>query len=173
MSSRAAWRLETLGYSDVYRYVGGKVDWLANGLPGAGKTADQPRIGALADRQLSTCGVDQRVGEVRHALAGAGRDQDLCVVVNDQGIILGDLRGERLAKAADDALVGEVMNPGPSTYRPNVSVLEMAGHLAETGARRVLVSDADGRLTGLLRREDVDRAAHAPHDGPLLAFDRG
>src|SRR5947209_3912316 len=32
MSSRAAWRLETLGFTTVYRYVAGKIDWMAAGL---------------------------------------------------------------------------------------------------------------------------------------------
>ena len=32
-SKIAAERLETLGYTDVYAYEGGKEDWLAGGLP--------------------------------------------------------------------------------------------------------------------------------------------
>ena len=32
MSPRAAWRLESLGFSHVYDYVAGKIDWLAAGL---------------------------------------------------------------------------------------------------------------------------------------------
>src|SRR2546425_461639 len=37
MSPRAAWRLERLGYGPVHDYVGGKVDWLAAGLPSEGE----------------------------------------------------------------------------------------------------------------------------------------
>ncbi|MDP9404293.1 MAG: rhodanese-like domain-containing protein [Actinomycetota bacterium] len=33
MSPRAAWRLEHLGFAQVYDYVAGKVDWMAAGLP--------------------------------------------------------------------------------------------------------------------------------------------
>jgi CBS domain-containing protein len=162
MSARAAWRLETLGYADVNRYVAGKVDWLANGLPSEGDRASEPRIGALANTDVPTCGLRETVGEVRRRLAGSDGG-DLCVVVNSEKVILGDLRGKALKSAADDALVDDVLNPGTSTYRPNVSVEEMARHLGETRARRVLVSDADGHLLGLLRREDVDRAFHAQH----------
>jgi hypothetical protein len=32
MSPRAACRLETLGFPEVYDYVAGKADWLAHGL---------------------------------------------------------------------------------------------------------------------------------------------
>jgi rhodanese-related sulfurtransferase len=36
MSPRAAARLATLGFTRVYDYAEGKVDWLAHGLPGRG-----------------------------------------------------------------------------------------------------------------------------------------
>ena len=37
MSDRAAWRLESLGFTRVYRYTPGKDGWLAMGLP-SGRT---------------------------------------------------------------------------------------------------------------------------------------
>jgi len=108
---------------------------------------------------VATCRLGTRVGEI-HA--------DLCVVVDDAGIVLGDLRGKAL-RASPETLVDDVLNPAPSTYRPNVSVAEMASELAKTGAQRVLVSDADGHLIGLLRRDDVLHAQHG--GGPVLAFE--
>src|SRR6266511_4403171 len=33
MSPRAAWRLESMGFAEVYDYVAGKADWGAAGLP--------------------------------------------------------------------------------------------------------------------------------------------
>ena len=96
---------------------------------------------------------------------------DLCVVVNDAGVVLGDLRGKAL-KEHPEARVEDVMNPAPSTYRPNVSVHVMAHELAKSKARRVLVSDGDGRLIGWLTREDVEKALEgqsARGDGPVLA----
>jgi rhodanese-related sulfurtransferase len=48
---------------------------------------------------------------------------------------------------------------------------EHAEHLAETNAQRVLVTDADGHLIRLLRRDDVEHALHtAVANGPLLAL---
>ena len=88
------------------------------------------------------------------------------MVVNDERIVLGDLRGKAL-KADPRTPVEDVMNPGPSTYRPNVSVTQMAHHMVKSGARRVLVSDADGRLLGWLTFQDVvdaldrQRSAHS------------
>ncbi len=173
MSARAAWRLETLGYSEVYRYTAGKVDWLASGLPTEGEHARESRVGGLARGDLATCHLDQRVGDV-------DRRDGLCIVVNEEGVVLGDLRGEAL-EVDPRTPVEEVMNPGPVTYRPDVSVRELAHELIDSGARRVLISDSDGRLIGLVRREDVfealdehrhghDRTAHVHQaDGPVLA----
>jgi hypothetical protein len=42
MSARAAWRLEELGFRQVYDYVPSKIDWFANGLPREGKAAEIP-----------------------------------------------------------------------------------------------------------------------------------
>ena len=36
MSPRAACRLESLGFGEVYDYVAGKLDWMAAGLPTEG-----------------------------------------------------------------------------------------------------------------------------------------
>jgi CBS domain-containing protein len=141
----------------VYRYVAGKVDWLANGLPSEGTAAHEPRIGALIIKNIPTCGLDERSGDIRRKLEHS--PWDLCAVINAQGIILGDLRGKALADSPTDCPVGQVMNPGPSSYRPNVSVREMREHLTRTGARRVWVADSDGRLLGLLCKESLWQSA--------------
>jgi CBS domain-containing protein len=164
MSARAACRLETLGYRSVYRYLEGKEDWLANGLPSEGLQAGEPRIGSLVLEDVPRC----RIGQ---ALAELDLSSDLYVVVNEDEVVLGDLRGKAL-RADPSTRVEEAMNPGPVTYRPNTSVHEMAHYLVDNDARRVLVTDADGRLIGLLRAEDVDRVQHPRRsgaNGPVLA----
>ena len=57
MSSRAAWRLESLGFGDVYEYVDGKLDWMAAGLPTEGTNNDQPRAGDVARKDAPVCGL--------------------------------------------------------------------------------------------------------------------
>jgi CBS domain-containing protein len=148
----------------VHRYHAGKVDWLSAGLPSEGTLAGELRIGAIAHRDTPTCRLDQRIGDLR--VSG-----DLCVVVNDAGVVLGDLRGKAL-RADPDTRIADAMNPAPSTYRPNISVHEMAHELLESGAQRVLVTDCDGRLIGWLSRSDVEAALEAQRqrpDGPILA----
>jgi len=90
---------------------------------------------------------------------------DLCVVLNDQRIVLGVLRGHALL-ADPESRAEEVMDAGPVTYRPNVLVSEMAKHFEQTGAKRVLATTSDGELVGLLCHEDL-------HNGPVLASPAG
>src|SRR5712691_6405763 len=65
MSPRAAWRLDSFGFADVYDYTAGKLDWLAAGLPTEGTNAQHPRAGDIARKEAPTCAPEDRLGEVR------------------------------------------------------------------------------------------------------------
>lgn len=52
---------------------------------------------------------------------------------------------------ADEALVCEVMEEGPSTYRLHVPATEMAERLTEHPQGRIVVTTLDGRLVGVER----------------------
>jgi len=60
MSPRAAWRLESMGFAEVYDYVAGKADWGAPCLPLEVTAA--PRVGELARRHVPTCRLDEPLG---------------------------------------------------------------------------------------------------------------
>ena len=94
MSPRAAWRLESLGFPTVLDYAPGKADWFASGLPREGRDATIPRVGDLARHDVPTCWLGERVEEVEKRVRAAGGDT--CVVVNDDRIVLGLLRGAAL-----------------------------------------------------------------------------
>ncbi len=154
MSARAAWRLESLGFAEVYRYTAGKADWLASGLPSEGTRANVPRVGDLARRDVPTCGLRDRVGDVRERVRSAG--WDVCIVVNDRNVVLGRLRKEALD--ADPATSAEqIMEEGPTTYRPNQPAEETARYLAERKVASVMVTTSDGELIGPFYRDDVDQ----------------
>ena len=157
MSPRAAWRLESLGFREVYDFVPGKVDWIAHGLPIEGIDAGKPTAGRLARRDVATCSVDETVGVARGRAAGRG---DVCVVVNDQLVVFGILREKELAHP-DDAVVGTVMRPGPSTFRPHVAAKEMSEYMSKHDMGSAPITTADGRLVGVLFRDVVARAAHS------------
>ncbi len=94
MSARAASRLETLGFSHVYRYQPGKADWFAAGLPREGEEAHTPRVADVARRDVPTCRIDERVGAVRDRVRAG--NWDVCVVVDEQRVVLGLVRAEAL-----------------------------------------------------------------------------
>jgi CBS domain-containing protein len=154
MSPRAAWRLESLGFGDVYDYVAGKLDWMAAGLPTEGTNAGRPRAGGVARKDVPTCGLKERLGAVRDRVRELG--WDAVVVVNDQRVVLGLLRSKELG-VDPDLLIEQAMRPGPSTFRPFVSIEEMARFLVEHKLESSPVTTSDGRLVGLLLREDAVR----------------
>ena len=82
---------------------------------------------------------------------------DACVVVSADRVVLGLLRAEQL-RADPEMPVDRVMRPGPSTYRPFVSVAEMGRIMSERDMASSPVTTSDGRLVGLVRRQDVDGA---------------
>jgi len=154
LSPRAAWRLEALGFQHVYDYESGKVDWMAAGLPTEGTNAEKPRAGEVARRDVPTCRLDDRLGDVQERVRAAG--WDACVVVNDERVVLGLLREKELG-ADPDLVVERAMRPGPSTFRPFVSIEEMARFMEEHNLQNSPITTSDGRLVGLLTREDTVR----------------
>jgi CBS domain-containing protein len=152
MNARAAWRLERLGFAQVYRYPAGKADWLAAGLPSEGRNASAPRAGTIA-ADVPTCGPDERVAEA--ALRAREAGSDLCVVVNDERVVLGRLRGGALDEGSD-AVVEDVMEEGPTTTRANSELLPLATRLHDHDVASILVTDPDGRLIGVAHRDDAD-----------------
>jgi rhodanese-related sulfurtransferase len=156
VSPRAAWRLVGLGFTDVVDYPAGKYDWAAAGLPTEGTAAEQPRLAGLAHTDAPTCAVSETVGQARDRARAAGWER--CWVVNEERIVLGQLREKELAldpsTRAEDAMLS-----GPSTFRPNVSVLEMRETLQKGDLRFVPVTTNEGRLIGVTTREEVERAA--------------
>src|ERR671931_2661247 len=141
MSPRAAWRLESLGFREVYEYRGGKADWLAAGLPTEGRGSQTLRIGAYVRTDAPTCRLDERVGDVAARVSAQG--WDMCLVVNDRGILLGRLNRKELRADADQR-IEQVVRPGPSTYRPDVSATEMRHVMTHKGIGALPVTTGDG-----------------------------
>ena len=159
MSPRAAWRLEELGFTDVYDYVGSKEDWFANGLPREGTSTAVPWTGDLA-HEAPTCVPDERVGDLRERVTGSGFD--LCVVLNEERVVLGAIRGDALAKNPD-AAVGEVMDRGPKTQRPNTPVEDLLASSASYGVKSWIVTTPHGVYLGMFTRDEAERVlAEAP-----------
>jgi len=155
MSPRAAWRLERLGFREVYDFVPGKTAWLAMGWTREGTAAAVPNAGEVARRGTPTCALDSRVGDVREEVLAVGRH--VCIVVNDAGIVEGRLRG-RVLEETPDATAEEAMEVGPTTIRPNEPLEPLVERMSRRGVRTIVVSDLKGRLVGILYREDAEEA---------------
>src|SRR5829696_10387105 len=154
MSARAAWRLESLGFTRVYRYSPGKDGWLAMGLPSEGPEAATPRAGDVADRDSPTCAPHDRLGDVRDRLAESGETS--CIVVSDQRVVLGRVRGEALDGDAEQ-MVEAVMEAGPTTVRPSAPLEALIARMQKRKTGSIVVTTATGVLFGVLRREDGER----------------
>ena len=141
----------------MHDYVRGKADWAVHGLPLEGRTAGRLRAIDAARKDVPTCGPRERLGDVRARVRAAGHE--MCVVVNERGIVLGRLRAK--AWAGDpDKTVEDVMELGPPTARPDAFLHEVIERLRKVGSLLVTWygSEEDGgRFVGVLFREDVER----------------
>ncbi len=147
MSPRAAWRLEAFGYGPVYDYVAGKADWLAAGLPTAGDRPHPPRVGEVMKRATCTSAPDAPVGDVAARMDRDGAE--VCVVVNDHGVVQGRLRRERI-DPADERAAEEVMEPGPATVRADAPLAETLERIANRNVHSLIVSTPEGVLLGVV-----------------------
>src|SRR5207244_7713624 len=57
LSARAAWRMESMGFQEVYRYTPGKADWLSAGWETEGAQATKERIRQTMHKNVPTCGL--------------------------------------------------------------------------------------------------------------------
>ena len=156
MSARAASRLATLGFSNVYRYQAGRADWFAAGLPREGRDARVPRVADVAEREVETCRLDERAGDVRHRVGSDGGKP--LIVVDAERVVLGLVNSDALA--GDPAIpVEEVMDSAPVTFRPNIRAGEMPDYLKKQGVQHAIVTTSDGVLVGLLHLQPAHSTA--------------
>lgn len=155
MSPRAACRLDTLGFQDVYDYVPGKADWLAHNLP----VERQPEIvtaGQLARTDVITCSLTDRVDELAQRIADS--PYGFALVTSDSGVLLGRVRSSAL-NLRPHTPVEQAMEPGPSTVRPDTAADELARRLRERDLHTAILTNPDGKLIGTARRADLEDAA--------------
>jgi CBS domain-containing protein len=155
VSPRAACRLESLGFSDVFDYVGGKRDWAGAGWAIEGQKAQELWIGSLLRRDVPRARLGEKVGDTARRAEESGHDTAVVVTADD--VVLGILAADALVPSSS-ASVEEVMRPGPATYRPDVPVQELLEKLRTKHLRRALVTTPEGRLLGVFYTEDAPEA---------------
>lgn len=155
MSPRAASRLESLGFEQVYDYVAGKADWGSAGLLLEGTNGSETRAGTHVRTDVPTCRLDDRLPVVCERLEQSGWES--CFVVDDQGVVLGRL-GRRAIRTRENVSVEAAMTPGPSTIRPSARLRDVVDRMRTQNLTNLPVTTSDGRLIGLLTRRDAEEA---------------
>ncbi|HEX8856472.1 MAG TPA: CBS domain-containing protein [Thermoleophilaceae bacterium] len=140
----------------MYDYAPGKVDWLARNLPSEGELASRPTAGSFVRRDVATCQLDQPVGPVRERIDET--PYGFALVLSPKGVLLGRLR--RSALDGDPNAVAEsVMEPGPTTVRPDTPAGELAERLRKKDLKTAILSDPEGRLLGIVLRRELEADA--------------
>ena len=155
MSPRAASRLETLGFGQVYDYVAGKADWGSAGLPLKGEAGSETRAGTYVRADVPICRPGDRLQDVCEELEESG--WDTCFVVDERRVVLGRI-GRRAIRGREDASAEEAMTPGPSTIRPSARLAAMVERMQRQKLTNLPVTTSDGRLVGLLTVRDAEEA---------------
>jgi len=155
MSPRAAARLESIGFEQVYDYVAGKADWGSAGLPLEGANGSETRAGAHVRADVPTCRLDDRLHVVCEQLDESG--WDTCFVVDKRRVVLGRI-GRRAIRGREDVTAEEAMTPGPSTIRPSARLREAVERMHRQNLTNLPVTTSDGRLAGLLTLHDAEEA---------------
>jgi Mg/Co/Ni transporter MgtE len=117
-------------------------------------------VGPIARTDVPTCGPRETIGAVRDLLHGS--EWDTCMVVNEQRIVLGRLHADDIDGAHADARAEDVMRPGPVTYRPDFQADQLLDVMEQRELLTAPVTTSEGKLIGLVRREDLSRALSRP-----------
>jgi CBS domain-containing protein len=156
MSPRAASRLESIGFTQVYDYVAGKADWGSAGLPLEGENGSETRAGAHVRTHVPTCRLGDRLQDICEQLDESG--WDTCFVVDDRRVVLGRI-GRRAIRGRADVSAEEAMTPGPSTIRPSARLGDVVERMERQKLTNLPVTTSEGQLVGLLLRNNAERAA--------------
>jgi Mg/Co/Ni transporter MgtE len=71
-------------------------------------------------------------------------------VVNDRNVVLGIVQGETW-DANPRGRVGDVMQPGPRTIRPDLEPKDVQKVLRNYDAQNAIVTTSDGELLGIIK----------------------
>ena len=153
MSPRAACRLATLGFTSVFDYTPGKVDWLARGLPSEGMRADEPTAGTLARHDVATAQLDASPADVRRAITES--PYGYALVLSPGGVVLGRVRKSALDTLSDGDPIFSVVEPRPQTIRSHLTEAKLEERFESYGFRTLVVTRPDGTLIGVVRRDDI------------------
>lgn len=132
----------------------GIADWKAAGLTVEGLGDESQHVADATRSDVATCRPEEHVFTIRSRAAVAGRR--VCVVVDCDGVVVGQIRPPALDEH-DEVEVQAVMEPGPSTVRPDELLQPLVERMTRRGSPHVLVTTPQGELIGILLRDEAER----------------
>ena len=118
-----------------------------------GEKAGEPRAIDIARTDAVTCGLDDTVGAVHDRVAQS--PYGFALVLGPRDVLLGRLRKADLENDPD-AQAQDVMEPGPSTTRPDISPTKVLEKLQQSDLTTAILTDPEGHLLGVVRRADLN-----------------
>lgn len=106
--------------------------------------------GALVAEGVPVCRPDDRVGDVRRAMAGRRFESLDAVAVLDEGRLVGLIRLVDLVAGADEARVGALMDDDPPRIAPGADQEEVAWRAVAHGEGTMAVVGSGDRFVGLI-----------------------
>jgi CBS domain-containing protein len=110
-------------------------------------------VGRLARDDVVTCRLEDPVGQVRERVQDS--PYGFALVTASDGTLLGRLRRSAL-EGDSEAAAESVMEPGPTTVRPDTAVKDLRERLDKQGFRTAIVTAPEGRLIGVVLRKALD-----------------
>ena len=107
----------------------------------------------MARDDAVTCGLDDRVGDVRPRVDAS--PYGFAFVVSSGGKLLGRLRKAAL-QGDPEARAEDAMEPGPSTVRADTALDVLRERLDRRDLKTAIVTTPEGVLIGVVRRTDLD-----------------
>lgn len=125
-----------------------------------GEYAAIPKAGDVVRRDIPTCRLNDTVGDVYQRCQDAG--WKVCIVVNELKVVLGRLRRESW-EADPETHVEEVMENGPTTFRPDNFLETLTKRMRDKKVGSVVITNSDGVLIGVLYRKDAEERLRQDH----------
>lgn len=101
-----------------------------------------------------TARLNDRLVDVARRARAAG--QRWFLVLNEREIVLGRVR-ESAFDGDPDAYVEDVMEPGPTTARPDTEAEALSERLRRREIPSIVITTSDGRLLGTFRVDEVQQ----------------
>ncbi|MDP9296774.1 MAG: CBS domain-containing protein [Actinomycetota bacterium] len=94
---------------------------------------------------------------IRAIVEGSGWPS--CIVIHDDRVVLGRIRQSQLSEHGDHETAEQIMDPGPSTFRPDVPRQQLRDFMRKHALHTALITTAEGVLVGMVKREDLEPPA--------------